>query len=488
MAFTAKPFGLTLAAAAAVELLSFTAFYQPVIGTVGCLLLIAAALIASLRRLEYGLYFVLGELFIGSQGHLLEAQLGDTNISLRIGLFIAVLAAWLWHRLKAKKAAVPQSPVWYCYLALGAFILIGLARGLIANDFGNVFFDFNAWIYFGLVVAFFDVAGPKFLERMIQILLATTAWVAAKTVVVLLLFSHSLATIGGPLYQWLRDTRTGEVTFVSGTIFRIFFQSQLYVLIGYFIVAALLIHGWPQLSKQNRWLGLGYLYLTGVALVISQSRSFWVGSAAAIATLLVLLLWRLKFSLRKTVLIGLLFGVSVASAVLTVQLITGNVLGNIVGNRFNDLPREAAGISRLNQLQPLTKNIAARPLLGYGFGKTLTYQSSDPRVLETHPDGRYTTYAFEWGYLDIALKIGLLGLSAYLTLIGYIIYKLNQKLKIKNQNDNVKFKMDLELGFLAGLIALLITNIFSPYLNHPLGIGYLMLASTLIAKNHDAAA
>ena len=474
MAFTAKPFGLTLAAAAAVELLSLAAFYQPVIGTVVCLLLIAAALIASLRRLEYGLYFILAELFIGSQGHLLEAQFGGTNVSLRIGLFIAVLAAWLWHRLKAKNVTVPRSPLWYCYLGLGTFISIGLLQGLAANDFGSVFFDFNAWMYFGLTIAFFDAAGPKFLERTIQILLAATAWVAAKTVVVLLLFSHNLTAIGGPLYQWLRDTRTGEVTLVSGTIFRIFFQSQLYVLIGYFIVAALLIHGWQQLPKRNRWLGIGYLYLVGVALVVSQSRSFWVGAAAAAVTLLVLLVWRLKLSLQKTAQIGLLFGVSAASALLTVQLITGNVFSNIVGNRFKDLPREAAGMSRLNQLQPLTKNIAARPLLGYGFGKTLTYQSRDPRVLETHPDGRYTTYAFEWGYLDIALKIGVLGLGAYLVLVGYVVFKLIQ---------NLKFKTSASLGLLAGLVALVITNVFSPYLNHPLGIGYVMLVSALIAQD-----
>jgi len=87
----------------------------------------------------------------------------------------------------------------------------------------------------------------------------------------------------------------------------------------------------------------------------------------------------------------------------------------------------------------------------------------------------YTTYAFEWGYLDIWFKIGLLGLLSYLFWLGIIFkkgisyYKTSPTIEIKT----------ITLGLLFGLIALIITNIFTPYLNHPLGIGYLLLLSAV---------
>ena len=31
-----------------------------------------------------------------------------------------------------------------------------------------------------------------------------------------------------------------------------------------------------------------------------------------------------------------------------------------------------------------------------GFGTSVTYETSDPRALETNPDGLFTTYSFEW--------------------------------------------------------------------------------------------
>ncbi|HSD12466.1 MAG TPA: hypothetical protein VLC10_02810, partial [Patescibacteria group bacterium] len=42
-----------------------------------------------------------------------------------------------------------------------------------------------------------------------------------------------------------------------------------------------------------------------------------------------------------------------------------------------------------------------------------------------------------------------------------------------------KQKAVVTAGLLAGAVALLATNVFSPYLNHPLGIGTLMLLGAL---------
>ena len=92
--------------------------------------------------------------------------------------------------------------------------------------------------------------------------------------------------------------------------------------------------------------------------------------------------------------------------------------------------------------------------------------SDDPRIVPTtaNGSGEFTTYAFEWGYLDMILKFGILGTLIYLILI----FKVLKKLFVIN------------LGFALGLIALLVINIFSPYLNHPLGIGFVILCSSIV--------
>ena len=162
---------LTIAGIAGLELLSWIAQGRPLIGTAACLVIVGFTFAAALRRLEFGLYILLAELFVGSHGHLLEATVAGGTMSLRIGLFLAVLTAWLWQRIRTKKIALFPRSVRYYYLALAIFLAVGLVRGLLRNDYGNVFFDFNAWLYFALAAAFIDAASPAFIKNSVKILL-----------------------------------------------------------------------------------------------------------------------------------------------------------------------------------------------------------------------------------------------------------------------------------------------------------------------------
>jgi O-antigen ligase len=138
-------------------------------------------------------------------------------------------------------------------------------------------------------------------------------------------------------------------------------------------------------------------------------------------------------------------------------------------NRFN--LNESAISSRGSQLMPLFKGIAAHPVVGSGWGTVETYVSSDPRVMLQTVNGWYTTFTFEWGYLDIILKIGLFGLFAYL---AFLFSTLKRLLKIAAEQKSAGESALLTGSFL-GLIALMGVHMFTPYLNHPLGIGYILI-------------
>jgi O-antigen ligase len=166
----------------------------------------------------------------------------------------------------------------------------------------------------------------------------------------------------------------------------------------------------------------------------------------------------------------LIFVVSIGLIYVIVSLPSwsqGKAFGALIERRITEF-REPAASSRMNQLGPLFKKITKHPILGSGFGTAVRYQSEDPRILEEYPDGWISTYAFEWGWLDIWLKIGLVGLGIYLLLLSKI-WRAGWRRG--------------EIGLLMGMVAIAVTSITSPYLNHPLGIGYIILISAIININ-----
>ena len=472
--------------------LSFVAYFFPLFNKVAFFVILAMALILTLEKLEYGIYILLAELFIGSKGYLFYFDAGGTSVSLRIALFLIVMAVWIYKKIKDYPSSErsesrnilsnfsfstsSKNKIWRWYWILLVFIAWGFIWGIIrGNSFQNLFFDFNGWLYFVLIFPIMDVVKSREqIENILQIFTGVVTIVIVKTFFFLYIFSHGFEVVVFPVYHWLRQFLIGEVTLMPSGFYRIFFQSQIYLLIGFFIFSAFLI--WGNKKDKKYWL-LAIGSLTSV--LISFSRSFWVGLAVGLLALLVILIIK-KFSLGKIVKIGLagivILVISLAATFVTAQFPfpePGKIsFASMFSDRLTDLD-EAAVRSRWDLLPPLGKEIIKHPIIGSGFGTTVTYKSSDPRAVQVNPGGIFTTYAFEWGYLDIMLKIGLAGLAVYLLLIVKI-WRLGWGL---GQSGGI-----LSFGLLLGLAALLTTNFFSPYLNHPLGIGYIMLCSSFFIK------
>ena len=206
---------------------------------------------------------------------------------------------------------------------------------------------------------------------------------------------------------------------------------------------------------------------------MSLSRSFWLGLIVGGIFAFIMLLVYYKVNLKTVLSLGLKIALI---ALLEIGILfgigsLGGGFADAVSSRGGNPATEAAGGARLLLLPQLWKGITEFPILGAGFGKEITYKSFLPdRIKPENPDGEITSYAFEWGYLDIALKIGAVGLIIYLLFILQIFKSGWGKAHT--------------LGFLSALVALLALNITTPYLNHPLGIGYLILAA-VVFKTHD---
>ncbi len=481
-----------------IEMLSLISFKLAWLSGIFLVLVAIGVLLFTLYKLEYGLLIALAELMIGSQGYLFYLDLPGFRVSIRLVIFLIVFFVWLVKYVLVPCAGKKVCPLWWglnlhknnrlvqTFGLLLLFIAFGFINGIWhQHGIKNVFFDFNGYLYFGLFFVFLEVFKSKRqVDNCLKVFWAALTYISLEIFALLYIFSHGLPYVTDFVYTWIRDTRVGEITYAGGNFFRIFFQSQSWSLIAVFVLAMLILmikfrsSEWPAAVWKSKWPSLFCLLVTVEAsILISFSRSFWLGGLVGLLVLAVYLIFIAKLGLKKLIQSAGILGASGILSVIIVLVIvnfpipkpSGLFSADMFKDRLAMISGEAGVSSRWNLLPVLINKVKEAPLLGSGFGTTVTYKTEDPRIRNAdNPDGNYTTYTFEWGYLDTVTEVGIIGALVYLILIGQIMYS---GWKIR--------KNFIVAGFLIGLIVLMVTHAFSPYLNHPLGISYIMLCAAI---------
>lgn len=472
--FFAKPFWITLAGLVATFAVSVAVFDTQLVLSALILITIAVFLL-TLKNLEIGLAIVFAELFANSHGHLMFAHIGGFQIGLRMVIFLAVMLAWLILVLAGKYKLIYNTPKLKIFIPLFIAVAIGLIIGFIQNGVGDAFADGNAYFYLAYIFPILSVQWTAPKRRMIlQVLVASAIYIAALTFSLLYLFSHFLdQEFMGNVYRFIRDTRTGEMTQMDSGVFRIFLQAQLTAVIAFLIFTPFL---WiKQIPKNSRLCTLITIAIVFSTVLIGLSRSFWVGllvTALAFIVMLVKYLWpgwaQVSLAIGSHLITKILALLILAVAILfpipkpTLSLAD---LTNVLSSRSSTVSDSAID-SRWKLLDPMQDAIKDAPLLGNGFGRKVEFVTDDPRIRADNPDGFYQTYSMEWGWLELWLKMGILGPLAFLFIFVMMLRGLWPYLFSKNAW--------VGLGFISALVMIFVTHIFSPYLNHPLGLGFLL--------------
>ncbi|MFZ6015193.1 MAG: glycosyltransferase [Patescibacteria group bacterium] len=456
------------------------------------------------------LAIIAAELWIGGFGYLLSISANgpETGISLRMALMAGFGLGWginalksrIWRFWKLNELMVVQ--VW---ILVGVMIVSGLFNGWYQNQ-TYLFQDANAWFFLLYFIPVLDIA-HRHKDELAQSIrcafIASAVWLPAKALFLFYIFSHGIIAIADPLYTWIRDTRVGEITPAGGNLFRIFFQSAIFSIVAGIFTFAYWIETQDaglktqdvrfkmqesRLKMQNAiqrlkcmlprysyWL----IWILSVAMiVISLSRSYWVGSLAGFFLVFVLSIFHYK-KLRLIACIKSIFGTILAFCLLAgVMYFPWPAPGEIsLASMLKDrgTVTDAAGSSRWNLLPAMWDKIGENPIIGSGFGSTITYKSQDPRILKDHPNGVYTTYAFEWGWLSLWVKFGIFGPLVMLILLTSIIYRT-----WKSQYD-----WWIKTALISSIIAIAVVHIFTPYFDHPLGFSVLLLAEGALAIDRD---
>ncbi|MFH1145881.1 MAG: hypothetical protein V1707_02880 [bacterium] len=480
MRFLEKPVSKFLLSVLALEYLSFVAYFVPELRPVIFIVVIFIMVIIAWKNFPFALQLMLLELAIGGKGYLLFIDAGSFRLGLRLGLFLLLWLVWL---VKIFKEGLGQSFkrwrlewreqwIWRMMAIVAVFIVIGVVNGLLSgNSVKDVFLDSNAFLYLGLGIILADripvSQRASWVGEFKDLLLVALTVMLVKNLALLYVFSRHLSGWTGGLYKWVRDTGVGEITRVSNSFYRVFFQSQFYAVVGWCLGQAGIMRSWRETLLESIRQSSKDWYLSIISLtiiVLSLSRSFWVGTAVVFGLLVLTI--GVRIGIKK---MFQYIGVTMVLAL----AINGFLMffteyrnpyalpGSPVTDRF--VLDEAAN-SRMRLLKPLWQKVSEQWLAGAGFGTTVTYQTKDPRIVEKYPDGWYTTYAFEWGHLDLWLKLGLFGWLVVLAVL------LGTAVRLWNREDGISKGLSL------AIIALLAIHVFTPYINHPLGIGVLLLS------------
>ena len=468
------PFTVFLLCMAA-ESLSFLGFLAPGVREAALAVPAVLALAMAMTDLRWLYALLMVEMVIGTHGRLFSAEVFGFPLSLRMVLFGVLLLGWMIHvmrgcsRVLHFRHAHVSAPLLLLLAALVLAATRGLAEG--ASPL-MVFNDANGYAFLLLVPIGLDLfAGREAFAWLTRPLTGAVAWLAAKSLLMLYLFTHDFGPILKDVFDWQRVLRLGEITLLPGGAVRVFSASDVFLVPAVFIGAML---AWSYGRRKI----LAWAALAAAAFLLSLSRSFWLGAAVAAAFMLPVFVRKEIVPFRRiggffgTVLVTLALaggGIALVALFPLPERVTDGAAWGAYGGRLTDAS-DAAVSSRWNQLEPLKQGIAKAPILGSGFGATITYRSDDPRVIGLFPGGVITTGAIEWQYLEIWLKLGLLGLLAVVWLWWRIGLFFWRTIGTARGTDRL-----LASGLMLSFLAFIVANIFTPYVNHPLGWGFLAL-------------
>ncbi|MDP3965086.1 MAG: O-antigen ligase family protein [bacterium] len=495
-----KTFRLTIWISLLAFLLSWLVWYQPGASTIVFWLIVATVVIFSWWKLELGLMLVLAELCIGSKGYLFSWTLADLTISIRLAIFLTVVLIWALKYFRPGKVEFRSSSFFWWYIGFLAVYVVGLGLGWLNSHPGkDIFLDANGYLYFGLIFPIYHVIRDRAgIKRLVSVMLGATTALGIKTLALLFAFAGQYSVLP-ELYRWARDTRLDEITLITHNVYRVFSQAHIY---AFFVSIITLVIGtllFRQLQKREERLLWGMFLISTLTVLISYSRTFWLSLGLTLLVILATFVIRYQFTAAKmSRLIGVLLLVAVLEAAFVVLLVNlpnwlrsgggGAVsLSSLVEERLGDT--EQAGLqSRMKLLEPLASGIIHHPILGVGFGGTVSYQTDDPRIV-AETGGLYTTYSFEWGYLDIWYKLGFVGLALYILFLWRVAQKGLAVVRDRERDISI-----FALAWLMAFLGLVVIHMTTPYLNHPLGIGFVMLSAVIFerlgernTREHDAA-
>lgn len=415
-----------------------------------CESLVGVSLVALVTTLflvkkEYGYIAVFGELILGGSGHLFDVF----GLSLRTVLLFVSILFMLFQKEYTQWTQVQRRTQ---YLVGALIVWVGVASifGLVhGHGVQAVYQDALPFAYLVFIPTLISWWRDARLRQLaLRILVAALIGHTLFSLLTLGLFSSHIVRIQDPWYKWIRDVLMGKVTDMTNGFFRVVLPDHLLV------VPALVGVSVATVTKKIKTsAGLLATISLLIILAINFSRTYYIALVCALIAV-----WATTH-IKRSLLVTISMYVLAAGLFLVLNLAAshGQSTGlELVSARFGGIVRphtEESAYTRKALLTPITEKIIAHPVLGNGFGETVTIQTNDQAPL--------TTRQFDWGWLELLTETGLVGVI----IIG-VIYSTLARQYIRERNTHVPFAR-IGLGV---VLFLTISTIFMPAMFHVYGI------------------
>lgn len=425
------------------------------------------------KKPVYAWNILLAEIFLGGSGNFFELF----GLSLRTIFLITFLSLYIGEHLLSKEKRIKLSlsknlsfllTLLFCAIAW-AFIN-GIFQG---NSLQQVIQDTIPFMYLGLFFPAREMLKNTdthpFLIRLVSVFIFASALFSLITFI---LFSSGSTVIQGPYYKWFRDILGGKLTNLGNGFWRVVTPEHLLLLPITLILSSLVQQG-KNIFKNHthKTILWSALFSCLFILTINLSRGYFLAIVAALIVLLY------KHNFKKWFFTSTIICTSILIIFCSVSFIAskGQTFGlEIFGLRVKSLATpniEESSYTRRALILPIMEKIKTQPLLGSGLGSNITFTNPvSTKIVSTNQ--------FDWGYLEIITEFGALGALSYFFFIGYIFWLTVSLIK----SSLIEYTTPL-VGLLAGLTALLISNITAPALFHVFGILYLTITLGLLQKS-----
>lgn len=397
------------------------------------------------------IYIFLIDLILGGAGrYLVIGSISARMIIYAVGLCIIVFKLFKYKTIIWEKKGVilNKKSTWIIimlYLSIIFSLSIGIIRGNNLNLALDKFLSYS--FYFLLPVFLLEIKTTLKAENIMFFINKLIFLLTIIQVTIFIIFSISPNMVYEYLNPILINNQFGLLDLINESTFRVFLKTSIFIPFGLFYMILNILNN--KIKIKFRYICKIIIY--SLAIYSTRTMGIWI---ITIVGMVIIGIMYIKVNLRNLKKYSILF----------VAMIYCAYKFGIIQTLIERLNLSDPSTSfKAQQLNELIKTGCQKFFFGNGYGQIITVKTESLTR---------TSDNWEIMWAELFVNSGFIGILISLVFIGYIIF---YSYKLRNKFN----KSIMDLIFIS-TICLIIVNLSNPFLNNPIGIGYVMIMFSMV--------
>lgn len=388
-------------------------------------------------------YIIVLEMVLGGSGRLLTL---GSFLTLKYLLFIVAMIYFCGITM-ARKLRIEKNIFYIPVLVFLALYFLAIANGYIQGyPLADIMSSSQGYLYFLMLFPFTlfinKTEHVKIVLRIIERSALVLAVMSIFLFILLYLSPHKIYSIVNPV---LMSTSYGFLDIPKG-LPRVFFKTSPFMAIAFILE----LFNYVNLYNKKDIRSIAKMMILLLGCMTTMTMGIWLAVGIGIILCIVFSNGKKRIIVQSLILVSpILFPFS-------------NSIANILVNRFSKT--DTSYIIKLNELYTMLSIWVNSFFLGKGFGITIIFQNE---IKDR------TMVKFELFWLELLVCMGITGFIAFVYMILKTLHKglkAAKATRVTALSDSIQLK-----AMVTGLVMLCVISSVNPFLNNPIGIGYLLI-------------